>query len=228
MNKIFKIILLTAVILSARPVFSQTVLMQEVVDSCYSRQQFGVNSKHFAHVYWAWGVTFGKDLVTKPIKTNMLIVGIRYKYKINNFWALGSEIEYQYQTINYPVSGDIITDKYNFRNFSLAIYNRINLGRRGDIMGKFFDVVIGITQNILNSHYLEQESNSSVCDTYSYTEYQLAYFNSYTYGFELRIGINRYILFTKYRYTPLLKEAFGTLYKDIPRWTVGLQIGIHR
>ena len=60
---------------------AQTVLLHEKVDTTYRKTNYGVNSKHFLHSYFAFGFLFDSPQqrdVTKFGATNNFSIGLRY------------------------------------------------------------------------------------------------------------------------------------------------------
>jgi len=209
---------------------TQTVLMEEHVDSVYSKTKFGVNSKHFLHSYFSFGFMFdGKESdVTKFGGTNNLSLGLRYKYRISNSIATGVEAEYKYSTISFPTHAKIQKDKYHFHEFKYAWYLRLNWGMRGDIMGKFIDLGIYGASLFASNQYIKTEGDFKNFQQLTYYQEGLNYIESFNYGFMFRVGINQFVFFSEYRYSDMLNPDYIDIFRTVPRWTVGLQIGFHR
>ena len=209
---------------------AQTVLMEEQVDSIYVKSVFGVNSQHFLHSYFSFGFMFDgyESDVTKFGGTNNLSIGLRYKYRISNHIATGVEGEYRYSIISFPSHDDVIKDKYHFHEFKYAWYLRFNVGMRGDIMGKFIDLGIYGASLFSSNQYIKTDGNFKNFQQLMYYQKDLNYIESFNYGFLLRVGINQFVIFSEYRYSNMLKEDYTDIFRTVPRWTVGLQIGFHR
>ena len=207
---------------------AQTVLMEEKVDSVYEKSSFGVNSTHYFHMYWTFGFVFGTEQVTKFGNTNSWSMGFRYKYRLTNHFATGLELETRFQNINFPTHGNVEKDKYMVGNFKYAWYFRTNFGMRGNVMGKFIDIGVYGSNNFFTSTYVEIEDDFDDYEIYTYTNQKLKYLESFNYGVLARAGWNQFVLFSEYRLSDIFKPNITGDYRDIPRWTVGLQIGLHR
>lgn len=226
-----KKILLYLIVFCALSASSQTVLMQESVDSVYYKRKFGVNSIHFVHPYFTFGFLFdtgnNKD-VTDFGSTNSFSFGVRYKLRLTNHFATGIELEDRISTIAFPVHNPVLKDKYIFFDIKYAWYFRTNLGMRGDIMGKFFDFGIYGSSIFFPTHFIKKNVDNQHYSSVSYYEEDLDYFDSFNYGLILRFGINQFVIFSEYRLNNIIKEKYSEQFRSTPQVTVGLQIGLHR
>lgn len=212
--------------------FSQTVLMHEKVDSVYKTSSYGINSKNYLHTYMSYGFVFDKNSKTieetKFWGTQCLAFGLRYKYKILSHWATGLETELRISSFNMPVEKPMLKKQYQILDLKMAWYNRINLGMRGAIMGKFLDFGV-FGSRILNAdRYSKFTSNNSEFKRSSKYDHGLKIFNNFNYGVLVRLGLNQWVLFSEYRLSDLLKADKWNEPLNFPRWTIGLQFNFHR
>ena len=210
---------------------AQTVLMQESVDSVYQKNKFGVNSTHFVHTYFTFGFLFdssnNKD-VTNFGSSNSFSFGLRYKLRLTNHLATGIELEDKFSIVAFPTHQPILKDKYLFFDIKYAWYFRVNIGMRGDVMGKFIDMGIYGSSLFIPQHYIKKEVDNPDYKLLSYYEEDLDYFNHFSYGVLLRIGINQFIIFSEYRLNNIIKEKDSENFRSVPQVTVGLQVSLHR
>ncbi|MBN2667654.1 MAG: hypothetical protein JXR60_00365 [Bacteroidales bacterium] len=212
--------------------FSQIVLMQEHVDSTYEKHQFGVNQRHYLHLFIGLGFSFGdshgQGLVTKFGGTSTYDLALRYKLKLNNYFATGIDAGLNGQYVSYPVKDPIEKDKMNITSLKYAWFFRINFGHRGDIMGKFIDLGIWGT-NVLDSYLIIEQEVENQDYRIEETYYRhLKIFNPFNYGLVFRMGWNQFAIFAEYRYSEIIKNQYLNQKRLVPEWTVGLQIGLHR
>jgi hypothetical protein len=242
MKKIL-LVLCLGFIIEALP--AQTVLLSKKVTDYSIPGKKGPNLKRYTHAYMGFGFIFPANTSKKmdyfftPFKSYAVNFGIRTKWKLAKFYAIGMDyiLWYErYYELYYP-SYDIIIDydpnylryypywdtpdksihkTYNYY-FSPGIYNRFNFGKRGNYIGTYLDIGIRLNCSIY--------SNQKTADYFGDTKYEYTYHSDFKDIFEdlpdskpeayVRFGINRYVLFVNYRdidlYCPL---------------TVGLEIGL--
>ena len=215
--------------------FSQTLLMHEdVKDTVLGKR--GPNLKNFSHFYLGIGFIVGKpDSTGSDIKTGRsvnVVLGYRYKLKICNFFAVGYDIAYNSYSFALKQNSKKITpdtilhekEKLNFGNLGLSPYMRFNYGRRGNIVGNFVDLgAYGDWTFSASNNTKDKEPNGNIVKT---SISHLNYYNHTNYGVLARIGFNRYVIFANYRLSDIFKKSYS--YPELPRVTVGLQIGFHK
>lgn len=209
---------------------AQTVLLEQKVDSVYTKAKFGVNSTHFVHMYLGFGFVFGMpdEEITRFFFTNDYKVGLRYKLRINNTFSTGADVEFNSRNISFPTHNNVKTEKYVIHDLKYDWFLRLNYGKRGDIMGKFIDIGVYGSTNLYSSEFHKIDVDNSQFKTQSYTYENLKYLENFNYGFLFRLGINQFVLFANYRYSDILKPKVDEGIRDIPRCTFGVQMGIHR
>ena len=159
-------ILLLFVLISVS-IFSsaQTVLLEENPAKDTLPKIYGKNLKHFTHFYAGFG--FASDnLNTDSVKINYglsanYFIGIRYKRKINKFYALGYDVSLsatnfniqQNTNKNFLDTHHYTKEKYHDASLALELYNRINIGKRGNSIGKYIDIGIYGEWVFSNYHY---------------------------------------------------------------------------
>lgn len=228
-KKLLKYVLIFLVFQNAQ---SQTLLFHEEVDSVYQKSKFGLNATHYIHPFISFGLVFGENnegnTKTKFGASNQLGFGLRYKLRMNNFMAIGVDAQYQLLTVSYPTQKPILKEKYSIQDLNFSGVLRFNFGMRGDIIGKFLDIGAYISMPIQSKHKIKTETASSSFRTLSYQEEQLNYIEPFQYGFLARFGINQFLVFAEYRYSRSLKLNAINQFKNVPAWSIGLQIGLHR
>jgi hypothetical protein len=214
------------------------VIGQEVImDKRVTKEMFitkkGPNTLRFTHVYLSLS-TFIKTSAAQadPKYPGSLLycLGLRTKYKIAEWYALGYELEYRLSNFRYAKIHDNLTnhdvDRILGNSLALSFFQRFNFDKRGNYIGKFMDMGIYgelpfSTSNILIDH---KDTLSSGQQKLVLTG--LKYLNFMNYGLTLRLGYNRLVLFAMYRLSDVFKPSYNRL--DLPRLNVGLQIGIHK
>ncbi|HNW98565.1 MAG TPA: hypothetical protein PKK00_09175 [Bacteroidales bacterium] len=231
MRKIF-LILSLFVFVAITP--AQNVLLhKEVNDSII--QKYGPNLRNFHHLFISMGFVMGEpDSSGSDIlygnSTNYL-VGYRYKLKLSNWFAIGYDIDissYYFrlkQSLTKCTPDSILHDKEKFiiGNVGGDLYLRFNYGRRGNRVGNFIDLGGYGDLKTAAKHFTKDKMlNGNVVEV---NTSHLKYVNKYNYGAMARVGFNRYVIYGCYRLSDIFKDS---QYPELPRITVGLQIGLHK
>ncbi|HBF88194.1 MAG TPA: hypothetical protein DDX39_06080 [Bacteroidales bacterium] len=222
---------------------SQAVVLEEDVNVDTLESKKGPNLKNFAHLYFEFGFNvFPQETGAEinPVKSNILKLGYKYKYKICNFYALGFDIHYLNSSFNLAqntsklLPDSIMHDNENIiiNNLGFEFYNRFNFGRRGNMIGKYMDIGAFGTFIFNKKHQSVDKSNDpniAMGHKQEIVNTGLIYVQSYSYGVNARVGINRYALTASYRLSDIFKtesESFTFNYPELPRLYIGLQIGL--
>lgn len=232
MKKIFLFLTLFAFALTVTA--QNIILHKEVGDTTI--ETFGPNLKKFSHFYFGAGFILGEpDSAGSATLTGTSMnytFGFRYKIKLTNWFALGGDLAlgtYSYrlkQDTTKVVPNKIIHDKekLSIGNLGANAFLRFNFGKRGNRIGNFLDLGGYADLKISGRHYYKDKmDNDNVIET---TISHLNYFNAYNYGVMARIGFNRYVIYGSYRLSDMFDESYK--YPELPRLTIGLQIGIHK
>ena len=228
-------------------VFSQTVLLEEDVTKLdFLKPKFGQNMTNYYHWFVDYGFFaspsegIGADIYYGLSHT--FSVGNRYKRRLNDFLAVGVEASYLYMVYNLEQNAEKTVpnniqhkkEKFRLNTVNGGVYFRLNFGKRGNIVGKFIDIgTYGNWAFNLKHTYTDKIDDSG--NPVGYKEQktvnkQLNYFEPFSYGFIVRMGINRYTIFGMYRMSDYFNEEFKENIPDVElsRLAVGLQIGLHK
>ncbi len=234
-----KLFLLFLTIVFTTVLFSQTVLLEEDVAADTIPETFGPNLKKYRHLYLEYGFLADRaeNDSMKMIygHSHNLVFGLRYKYKISNFLALGWDIHissWSYrikQNDNKILPNDIKHDKERLTvsNLGVEFYTRLNFGKRGNHMGNFVDFAAFGNLTAGGEHYTYDKLDTVDINNANKVEVRnrgLNYLEPYNYGVKLRFGLNRYIFTATYRVSDIIKN---NTYPELPRLFIGFQIGLH-
>lgn len=218
--------------------YTQTVVFEEQVDTNPDYSSTGPNKKNFVHLFIGFGCIVGpSENVGANIKYGQSAdfeIGYRYKRKISNFYAWG--VEMQYHGNGYVLKQDsakilpnsILHKKeiFRFYNIGAGIYNRINIGKRGNIIGNYMDVGANVEFPFSIVHDIKNDGpNGTIVRTLTT---HLDYVNKFNYYGFLRLGSNRFSVKTSYRFSDLFKKTEANDFPELPRFTVSLQVGVHK
>lgn len=228
-----KQILLGLVLLSFISAKAQIVELEKDVDAQMKQTKFGKNRTHYVHFFMSLGMVAGKpEKKASAIEygnSTLFDFGFRYKLKICNFYALGADLSSSYityalkQTAEKNLPNSVIHDEESLQTagLNLGIYNRFNFGKRGDHIGRFID--LGGYGNWLyqREHFTRDKLPNGTIQRVSIS--RLTFMQKTDYGVLVRLGLNQWVLFGKYRFSDLFTPESG--YYELPRMIFGLEIG---
>ncbi len=87
--------------------FAQEPLLEEYVYEDTIRSAYGPNLKHYLYSYVGYALVAGSSEVGMPVKygnAGSVIWGLKYKYRLNNTFALGLGLSYTAQY--FPLKQD--------------------------------------------------------------------------------------------------------------------------
>ena len=243
-NRIIVFIFLIASFLNSAN--AQKILLEENIKFDYKKLLKGPNRKHFYHFYLDYGFFIGQSegegADINPSGSSTFAFGFRYKHKVLKYYALGYDISF-FNT-SYALGQDadkklipnsIIHDleKLKFNNLGIELYQRFNVDKRGNRIGKFFDMgvygnwafsVKHLTKDIYDSN------NAYHAGVIKTMNKKLDYVEHFNYGIRARLGVNRFVLSATYRMSDLFNEKFHNdeISAELPHFSIGLQLGLHR
>lgn len=212
--------------------FSQTILLEEDEAVDTTESNFGVNQKNSIHPFIAAGFTFGEEEEggeINPLQSYNINLGIRYKRKLSNVFALGADVLFHNSIYNLgqdstKLLGSMQTheeEKYSIWTIGAEGFTRINFDpNRGNYMGIFLDLGAGIGYNFTVKHKILDEllTGEQMKLTLTQLDYPLRY-RGWAFA---RFGYNRIALTGSYRLTDLWEEGEVVRYEispdpDVPR-----------
>ena len=249
-NKLIKAVVLLAFL--SGEIFAQDILLEQDVNADTAVSDIGPNKKKFWHGYIGLGFPVSPDSAGSRInygKSFEFTMGTRFKWRVNNWYALGLDMAYHLNAYNLkqkPGAGkvlpnDSIHDKERLKlhHLGLGFYNRFNFGKRGNHIGNFVDVGIRFDVPFVRSHVtvdklqLAGSNNGRKIKTKTT---DLRFIEDYNYSGYFRLGFNKFVITASYRLTPLFikdpnlyaKYNNGlSQYPDLPVLNVGVEIGLH-
>ncbi len=225
--------------LSLAPAFAQESLLEKEV-VLPERASFGPNGKYFSHFYGGVGLVAGKpEFGGADIRygySRNFEIGKRYKFKWSEYWSAGFDLYYKRLIFDlvqenekvFPTNRVEEKEQLVLRQLGTTLFIRLNFKPRGDYMGTFLDLG-GFGSFAVDRRFLAwqtspdpayQALNSKV--VYN----RLEYLHPYLYGLSARLGFNRYVLTGSFRLSDLFRDNYPE-YPELPRWSLGVQVGIH-
>lgn len=194
---------------------------------------FGPNRRHFSHPYIAGGAVTGprnNGGRLAPLGNYYIALGYRYKYRFNDFFALGFEYSVSNTTLTLrqekaKILPDTIrhkTERLNWMHLNLGFYTRVNFYKRGDIMGNYLD--LGVSGSWCPSfvHFWKDKEGSRTIRT---RERGLKYIERFGYSAFARLGLDRFAISVSYRLSKAFKASSG--YPNIAPLTATIEIALY-
>ena len=220
----------------ARAVQAQQVLVQANVADDTVKASVGPNRRYFGHLYAGYGLVAGRDEEGAALRhgqgSSELRAGGRLKFRLNQALALNLDLGYAYLRYDLRQNAQkAVPSPVQHRRESLGLHQlyseaslRLNVGRRGNSVGSYFDVLAGGSWVAATNHVTEDAPSTGVRSVET-TERGLPYMRRWTSCAGARFGMDRYAVVGRYR----LSRAFGSAYgawPELPRWVVGVEIGL--
>lgn len=217
---------------------AQTVVFEEQVDTNPDFSSFGPNKKNFMNYFIGFGFIVGpSEGIGSAIKygaSTDLQFGLSYKRKIFSFYAAG--LEAYYHGNNFSLKQDLSKTLPNsnlnknevlrFYNIGLSFFNRINVGKRGNVIGNFLDIGANAEFPFSVVHDVKNDGdNNTIVRTLTS---HLDYINKYGLYLFTRIGSNRYAMRVSYRFSDLFKTNESYNFAELPRIVISAHLGLHK
>jgi len=241
-----KLIIITF-LLSSNILFGQTVILNEKpLKYDLLSPSVGPNFRHFNHLYMSYNFIVptgnNNEIETNFAKSYIFNLGWRYKFKITEFLAIGTALNFYNVTYNLtqnekkmiPNNIQHTKEKMKFNSLGTEFFIRINYWRRGNVVGKFIDIASYINYALTVKHlYQDPQTNTNApyfAGVVDVTLSDLTYVERLNYGLRVRLGFNRWVLTSSYRLSNLLTESYleniGNY--EFPRLSIGFEIGLHK
>ncbi len=215
----------------------EVIFEEEVKENRYSN--FGQNMQHFLHPFVdvAFIASFENAVNAEFLigSSGKLGAGLRYKYKLINWLAAGTDVEVSSYNVYFAIPQNEENTQnipYNnekqctFQSVELNPYIRFNFGKRGNIIGKFIDIGAINSFNI-NNRLIEKFKTSGTDQVVNRMKIETpkSAIDKFALSPFIRFGMNRNSLFIAYRITNL---QLADVVAQVPEFTFGLQMGFIR
>ena len=229
--------------------FSQDVLIDKDVEDQY-KGKTGPNMRHYGHFYVAYGLVTDFDeepgTAIEWWRSGQYILGYRYKLKLLPFYALGLDLSYkrtQYYfegidvntfNVENPLTTNLERDRHRLINNGLGLefYHRINIGRRGNTLGKYLDTGIRAQWNVsdMESILIKREDEDIPAQRVRIKNRGLTYIEPFSYSLTARVGLNKIMIHANYRFSDYFKNEISELndvdIPELPRLVLGIQFAL--
>jgi hypothetical protein len=215
---------------------AQQVLVEANVADDTIKTTFGPNRRYFGHAYASYGLLAGASggggvqLRYGPGSLEAQLGG-RLKRRLSQTLALNLDLRYAYQQFRMLQNAQkTVPSPALHQSESLSLHHiqselslRLNAGRRGNVIGRYLDLLAYGGWVARTSHTTEDEPGPGIKFVET-TESGLPYLRRWTGGVGARLGSDRYALVTRYRLNPVFRPQYAA-FPELPRWVIGLELG---
>ena len=215
---------------------AQQVLVQANVANDTLKTTFGPNRRWFGHGYVALGLAVGPAETGAKLRYGFSSaearVGGRLKLRLSQSVALCGDLAYAYlryelaQEAGKRVPAPTLHLRENLALHQLAteVALRLNYGRRGNVVGRYLDLLAGGSWAAGTRHTTEDVPAPGI-NSFATTESGLPYLRRFGGSVGGRLGFDRYALVARYRLSPAFASGYGA-WPELPRWVVGIEVGV--
>jgi hypothetical protein len=233
-NIVFGFLVLYILGFMNKSAFCQKQIIHQNLKQDTLKVKSGPNSKKFTHAYLIVGGIVPDSKIIDPTFSHEFGFGWLKKRKLNNVFSLGFDLAFSYRNYRIkdtsfyalPVGADLVKERLYTRNLQLKPWLRINIGKRGNSLGKYIDLGAFGEWSFARTHYYKFENLKGTPQGVK-GEYLLKkhdWFLPFNYGAMVRIGMNKWSLFGMYRVSDMFKK--NIFFNEMPRITAGVNYAI--
>ena len=222
-------------------VSGQEIMFNQNVDQQYQNVK-GPNMKHFIHFYSGSGLLmpFNEHSGAKIDfgRSWELLFGFRYKRKLLPFYAVGLDANLRYRkfgiqdekliysTVNpLTMASQVNRFAVGVSSTGLEVYNRINFGSRGNILGNYLDIGFRGEWNFSTKEIIKDRlGNQELAENLRTVRRNLKYIQNFSSVATIRFGFNKWTIFGNYQLSDLFKKQYN--FVELPSLSIGLQYSL--
>ncbi|UYZ64237.1 hypothetical protein [Hymenobacter weizhouensis] len=224
-------------LLAAGPARAQRVLLRATPATDSMEVRRGPNRAVFRHFYLGYapvaGAASGPGADLRYGVSADFFVGLRHKFRLSPALAVGVDARYAWLTYRLRQNGRKVlptparhhTESLTLPQVQLEPYVRLNVGRRGNVVGRYLDLAGWAGWVTGTAHRYEDRPGPAGAARTQVVNRGLPYLNRWPYGVGTRLGSGRYAAVARYRLSPAFSAEARSRYPELPRWTVGLELG---
>ena len=231
-------VLMAGYLLAVPAAQAQRVLMRSNVGTDTLQLKVGPNRAFFQHFYLGYDAVVGKaDGPGADLRygaSGQVLLGVRQKYRLSQGTALGFDVRYARLVYNlaqndrktFPTPDQHKREYLALPQLQAEAFGRLNLGRRGNVVGNYLDLMGWGGWIISTAHHYEDSPGPAGAGRIEVTARELNYIRRWSYGVGARLGSGRYALVARHQLSDTFTAEAATRYPELPRWIVGLELGI--
>lgn len=232
---------LCAILLLSLTSFAQRKAVDVRVDTSSEIPRYGPNRFFFIHGLVQLGAITGPQDYSMEVNpwSWTLTYGARFKWKLWSWNAFVTDVGYRFDNYSLkkrqpglpPFHPDLHQrTRVSVNNFSLVFCDRVNFGRRGNVLGNYLDLGVYGDWNFFTGYvYVDQYYLTNPVDGGQYKQKvhvsKLSYISQWNYGLTVRYGNDRFGVFARYRLNDFVTNPLpSTHYHDLPKLAVGIEL----
>lgn len=230
--------LTAGLLLLAPAALAQRVLLRADPATDSMQVRYGPNRKFYQHLFLGYAAVVGRpagpgaDL--RYFKSAEPFVGFRSKFRLTNAAAVGFDVRYarllyaleQNERKQLPTPQLHQQESLVLSQVQLEPFVRLGFGRRGNVIGRYLDLSGWGGWVMATSHRTEDEPGAGGAARTTTVGHGLPYLRRWPYGVGARLGSGRYVATARYRLSDTFTAAANPAYAELPRWLVGLELGL--
>jgi hypothetical protein len=193
----------------------------------------GPNRKHYVHPFMSFGLCIDAGETGAQVRqprVDQFSFGFRYKRRLAEHFAWGWDLAYN--VTDFALKQDLIkttpdsfiydSQRMLFYNAQAGLYIRLNIGKRGNTLGKYIDLAGYGDAVFAHTLYTKYHllDNSVVRSRRS----GLGYFQRLNYGAQVRFGFKKVIFYGQYRLSDMFYKPEN--FAELPRIIAGIQFSL--
>ncbi|MCB0802906.1 MAG: hypothetical protein KDB74_07390 [Flavobacteriales bacterium] len=198
----------------------------------------GPNLDYYGHLYFGYGFLIGDSendsAQIKSGKSSSFSLGWLSKKRINKWYEIGFDVSYYYSSFHIQQDSFKIVpnnqlhkkEKMVFNNIQLIPFQRFKLRNKYHSTGIFIDLGGFAGYNYRIKHQTVERNQAPGAGRTKTVNQKLSYTEDFSYGAIARLGFNRFVFYGRYRFSNLFHSSSNL--PELPRFDVGLTIGIHQ
>lgn len=232
--------LLLALLLLALPYVgrAQRVLLRADPATDTLAGRYGPGRAFYQHLYLGYapvvGAAAGPGAPLRYPQSGELFAGVRTKWRVSGAAAVGIDARFAYlryqlrQTSGKQVPGPQphYREALSLTQLQLEPFGRLSFGRRGNVVGHYLDLSGWGSWAPTTAHTYEDRPGTGQGGRTLVREVRPAYLHRWHWGAGARLGSGRYALLARYRLSSTFGGAAPATYPELPRWLLGLEVGV--
>ncbi|UOG76988.1 hypothetical protein MTX78_10385 [Hymenobacter tibetensis] len=230
------VLLLGVLMLASKSVLAQRVLLRAEVaeDTLYT--SFGPNRGFYSHLYIGYlpvvGRAAGSGAELRYGNSAEVMLGVRNKFRLSEPLSVGLDLRFVrltyalQQTSSKVLPTATVHHKESIAMSELQLegFVRFNMVARGNVIGRYLDLT-GWGGWVMSTANRYEDRPATGPRRVQTTEHGLPYLHRWPVGVGARLGSGRYAAVARYRLSDTFTPAYRVRYPELPRWTVGVELG---